>query len=1056
MLKNKTILLISTLMILSIYLLMILSLNNKLQHTQLQNTITGKATNVNGNVGVCVQGNNTYSASFANPHYHSIINGTINSSIYFSWRDPNEIYNVTFTARNIQTKQSWYLGEQQVPLDTNTAIQEVNTTKMPDGNCVYEFQADIKGTKSCLLMKYVNGVSVNNYNLPPIYSDYNGSNTTNFTKYPYTAVPNATLEKPGIGEIEWYNETLNFENANLNKYITLKDKEVSVANDHLYCLRDQTVDVTFYNVTYFRPGMTENGKDCISSQKCQLLYYNKTSHTAKFRINTFDGTYHVIENTKGVLNIWYETCCGAENVTMNNPFYVYANYTAAVGNVTYYIGTLSGVYCNLSYAYQTQDNYSWPILMPYSQNIDLYSYTLSFENAGLYFIKVSCDADSHDLGKALKVITVQVIPMIPHVNTWCTTDLDSGNGEPYVRYIHQPVDFWINMTYMGHNLPILNATCNISFVDNFKNITLPAWYNDTSGYYQTNYSFQTPGIRNYSVSCSKLPNIAQRYVNGTVDIRNRPPIYLGNINPNQMIPGSKWPQDTAISPYYLNDYFIDPDGNKLTYTVEPGTNHIQVVIANDSKVTYIPEAGYSGIQYIIFKASDGYGGYAYTQRIVLDVVKLPQESPNNQEGSENKQNQPENTNNMIALNGLNQNPTTPRTCIEKWVCSNWSKCYPSGIQTRTCTDLNKCNTTEKKPAQSQKCTYIPTCYDHIKNGGETGVDCGGPCPPCPSCHDGIKNEGETGIDCGGPCQPCPSCYDGIKNEGETGIDCGGPCPPCQKIIAPEIFKTKIENNLIPISTLITLVVIGLIIYLRYHQAIIDALAKIWLLLLAYYLTKIRHKENLEEEINLSQYLEIRISSLKRNLNKLSEERLLNETLKMTRLLLKKIFRINYEFTEEDLKKSMNKIPLSNSKKKIFIAFFDRLVHASYSGEKINKDQLKKWLDILSYLTVITKDLLEYRILEDTIEKLRKQKKAKAKQINRKIILKLLKFIRHEKDNLKQKNLKAAIEENYIIENTLNMVNQSKIKINKLNKIKLKIKELSTQLKNELNNTKNES
>ncbi|MBK8698734.1 MAG: T9SS type A sorting domain-containing protein [Saprospiraceae bacterium] len=77
----------------------------------------------------------------------------------------------------------------------------------------------------------------------------------------------------------------------------------------------------------------------------------------------------------------------------------------------------------------------------------------------------------------------------------------------------------------------------------------------------------------------------------------------------------------------------------------------------------------------------------------------------------------------------------------------------------------------------------PSCTDGIKNGQETGVDCGGPtCPPCPpSCTDGIQNGQETGIDCGGPtCPPCPpSCTDGIQNGQETGIDCGGPsCPPC--------------------------------------------------------------------------------------------------------------------------------------------------------------------------------------------------------------------------------------------------------------------------------------
>ena len=48
----------------------------------------------------------------------------------------------------------------------------------------------------------------------------------------------------------------------------------------------------------------------------------------------------------------------------------------------------------------------------------------------------------------------------------------------------------------------------------------------------------------------------------------------------------------------------------------------------------------------------------------------------------------------------------------------------------------------------------PTCSDRIKNGYETGVDCGGNCAPCPTCGDGIKNGNETGVDCGGPCFTC--------------------------------------------------------------------------------------------------------------------------------------------------------------------------------------------------------------------------------------------------------------------------------------------------------------
>ncbi len=55
----------------------------------------------------------------------------------------------------------------------------------------------------------------------------------------------------------------------------------------------------------------------------------------------------------------------------------------------------------------------------------------------------------------------------------------------------------------------------------------------------------------------------------------------------------------------------------------------------------------------------------------------------------------------------------------------------------------------------------------------------------PTCNDGVQNGNETGVDCGGSCPPCtttPTCTDGIQNGNETGVDCGGSCPPCQTTV----------------------------------------------------------------------------------------------------------------------------------------------------------------------------------------------------------------------------------------------------------------------------------
>lgn len=130
------------------------------------------------------------------------------------------------------------------------------------------------------------------------------------------------------------------------------------------------------------------------------------------------------------------------------------------------------------------------------------------------------------------------------------------------------------------------------------------------------------------------------------------------------------------------------------------------------------------------------------------------------------------------------------------------------------------------------------CADHRTSDAETGIDCGGGCPPCamgepcrvsadcasgacvhqvcqaPTCDDRVKNATEADVDCGGNCAPCPpgrdcqtaidceehicasasndcdeadcgplfcqvpTCTDLVQNGTETGLDCGSKCDPC--------------------------------------------------------------------------------------------------------------------------------------------------------------------------------------------------------------------------------------------------------------------------------------
>lgn len=73
----------------------------------------------------------------------------------------------------------------------------------------------------------------------------------------------------------------------------------------------------------------------------------------------------------------------------------------------------------------------------------------------------------------------------------------------------------------------------------------------------------------------------------------------------------------------------------------------------------------------------------------------------------------------------------------------------------------------------------PTCDDHVHNGYETGVDCGGSCARKCSSGQGCATaeDCDSGVCTETVCQPA-TCLDKTQNNGEADIDCGGPCKPC--------------------------------------------------------------------------------------------------------------------------------------------------------------------------------------------------------------------------------------------------------------------------------------
>jgi len=68
---------------------------------------------------------------------------------------------------------------------------------------------------------------------------------------------------------------------------------------------------------------------------------------------------------------------------------------------------------------------------------------------------------------------------------------------------------------------------------------------------------------------------------------------------------------------------------------------------------------------------------------------------------------------LAETNETNNSTNNNETCIEDWSCTDWTDCVDEQ-QTRTCTDLNDCGTTENKSSESQDCDIeTPDTTDKI-------------------------------------------------------------------------------------------------------------------------------------------------------------------------------------------------------------------------------------------------------------------------------------------------------------------------------------------------------
>lgn len=84
-----------------------------------------------------------------------------------------------------------------------------------------------------------------------------------------------------------------------------------------------------------------------------------------------------------------------------------------------------------------------------------------------------------------------------------------------------------------------------------------------------------------------------------------------------------------------------------------------------------------------------------------------------------------------------------------------------------------------KPCADGRCAEAaaPSCFDRVRDGDETDIDCGGSCGACATGRACSAASDCQSNACNGTCA-APSCDNGVRDGFETDVDCGGQCGGC--------------------------------------------------------------------------------------------------------------------------------------------------------------------------------------------------------------------------------------------------------------------------------------
>ncbi|MEM4637941.1 MAG: hypothetical protein QXK76_02890 [Candidatus Woesearchaeota archaeon] len=390
-----------------------------------------------------------------------------------------------------------------------------------------------------------------------------------------------------------------------------------------------------------------------------------------------------------------------------------------------------------------------------------------------------------------------------------------------------PTAMAFGRTYLCINLPptdINNGTCNFTMPWGINiNCTVNATDPENNSIYYDFY-FVTPyqifnmthngeinvnlprnaiGNHTLRIIASDLSgcgnNVYEEDFNVEVIHINHAPYLYKNISNNTLS------RDTSFA-FFLNDHFKDIDEDNLTYIVVQNDNLTLISISNNSLTTI--KGIDCGVSSFYFIASDPEGLTATSNMVFYSIINCPIEHGNTEKGSQ----------------GSGGGGGYYFDCIPDWKCGKWSACQENGTRQLRCVDYNGCNPNNYIKYVTENCTYVP-----LEQLCQEKWECSGwslcinnthtrTCVEKNNCGTYKNKPAENES-----CIPIPSCFNGIQDGDETGVDCGGPCGACKILEQP--VKTTTFNTKILIAAAITLASL-IIVFLSLRKQIIDAINKI--------------------------------------------------------------------------------------------------------------------------------------------------------------------------------------------------------------------------------------